>query len=175
MVKPVVFGIGKLGLRLALAFLGVALTAIIVLSALTEIGIGHDINHLANKQERSLSRSVAVAAGALYNKTGWKNADLEPVFDLVDNEGAEAQVTDMRGVIIRSTPGYGDVHTDDQFATPVRVRGHVVGVVTVKFDDRGLGAVVKQFEQQRLKASLGAAGIVALIALAVSLIISRQI
>jgi two-component system, OmpR family, sensor histidine kinase BaeS len=175
MVKPVVFGIGKLGLRLALAFLGVALTAIIVLSALTEIGVGHDINHLANKQERSLTRSVAVASGALYTKTGWKNADLKPVFDLVDDQGAEARVTDMHGVTIQTTPGYGSVRTDDQFATPVRVHGHVVGVVTVKFNDRGLGAVVKQFEQQRLKASLGAAGIVALIAVAVSLIISRQI
>src|SRR6185437_2431293 len=131
--------------------------------------------HLANKQERSLTRSVAVASGALYTKTGWKNADLKPVFDLVDDQGAEARVTDMHGVTIQTTPGYGSVRTDDQFATPVRVHGHVVGVVTVKFNDRGLGAVVKQFEQQRLKASLGAAGIVALIAVAVSLIISRQI
>ena len=145
MVKPVIFGIGKLGLRLALAFLGVALTAIIVLSALTEIGVGHDINHLAHKQERSLTRSVAVASGALYSKTGWKNADLKPVFDLVADQGAEAQVTDMRGVTIQTTPGYDAVRTEDQFATPVRVRGHVVGVVTVKFNDRGLGVVVQQF------------------------------
>jgi two-component system sensor histidine kinase BaeS len=175
MLKPEIFGIGKLGLRLALAFLGVALTAIIVLSALTEIGIGHDINDLANKQERSLARSVAVASGALYNRASWKNADLMPVFELVDNQGAEAQITDMRGVVIQSTPGYSEVPADDQFARPVRVHGHVVGVVTVKFNDRGLGAVVRQFEGQRLRASLGAAGIVALIALAVSLIISRQI
>jgi two-component system sensor histidine kinase BaeS len=116
-----------------------------------------------------------VASAALYNKTGWKNADLKPVFELVRNEGAEAQVTDMRGVIIQSTPGYAQVRTDDQFARPVFVRGQVVGVVTVKFNDRGLGAVVNQFEGQRLKASLSAAGIVALIALAVSLLISRQI
>jgi two-component system, OmpR family, sensor histidine kinase BaeS len=175
MLKPEIFGIGKLGLRLALAFLGVALTAIIVLSALTEIGIGHDINHLANKQERSLARSVAVASGALYSKTGWKNADLMPVFELVDNQGAEAQITDLRGVVIQSTPDYSEVPADDQFARSVRVHGHVVGIVTVKFNDRGLGAVVRQFEGQRLRASLGAAGIVALIALAVSLIISRQI
>src|SRR5712691_4544123 len=175
MVKPTIFGIGKLGLWLTVAFLGVALTAIIVLSALTEIGTGHDINHLAMKQERSLSRSVAIASGALYSKAGWEKADLEPVFELVDNEGAEAQITDMRGVVIQSTPGYADVRTDALFATPVRVRGHVVGVVTVKFDDRGLGAVVRQFEEQRLRASLGAAGIVALVALAVSLLISRQI
>src|SRR6266700_1530056 len=165
MAKPQFFGIGKLGLRLALAFLGVALTAIIVISALTEIGIGHDINHLASKQERSLTRSVAVASGALYSKAGWKSADLMPVFELVDNEGAEAQITDMRGVIVQSTPGYGDGQTDDQFAAPVRVHGQVVGVVNVQFNDHGLGAVVRQFEGQRLRASLGAAGIVALIAL----------
>jgi signal transduction histidine kinase len=81
----------------------------------------------------------------------------------------------MHGLPIQTTPGYGAVRTDDQVSSPVRVKGQRVGVVTVKFNDRGLGAVVKQFEAQRLKASLGAAGIVALIALAVSLIISRQI
>jgi two-component system sensor histidine kinase BaeS len=175
MVKPTFFGIGKLGLRLTVAFLGVALTAIVVLSVLTEIGTGHDINHFAMKQERSLSRAVAVASAALYNEGGWRGADLESVFDLVANEGAEAQITDMYGVVIRTTPGYGAVRTDSQFSTAVRVKGQVVGVVTVKFNHRGMGAVVRQFESHRLRASLGAAGIVALVALAVSLLISRQI
>ncbi len=175
MIKPAIFGIGKLGLRLTVAFLGVALTAIIVLSALTEIGTGTDINHLATKQEKSLSRAVAVASGAAFGKTGWENANLRPVFDLVDKEGAEAQITDVHGMVIRRTPGYENVPLDARVSSPVRVKGHQVGLVTVKFNDRGLGAVVKQFEAQRLRASLGAAGIVALVALAVSLIISRQI
>src|SRR5262249_6982195 len=152
------------GLRLTVAFLGVALTAIIVLSALTEIGLGHDINHLAIKQERSLSRSVAVASGALYGKAKWRNANFEPVFDLVRNEGAEAQVTDLSGVVVRSTPGYAGVDTGDQYATPVRVAGRVVGAVSVRFNGSGFDSVVSQFQAQRLKASLGAAGIVALIA-----------
>ena len=55
------------------------------------------------------------------------------------------------------------------------VQGDRVGVVTVEFSDRGPGALVRQFQAQRLREMLGAAGIVALIALAVSLMISRQI
>jgi hypothetical protein len=58
-----VFGIGSLGLRLAVAFLGVALASIIVLSYITEISTGHEVNGLAQQRERAQSRSVAVAAG----------------------------------------------------------------------------------------------------------------
>ncbi|HET9895111.1 MAG TPA: HAMP domain-containing sensor histidine kinase [Streptosporangiaceae bacterium] len=178
MAKPVVFGIGKLGLRLAVAFLGVALAAIIILSWLTEVGAGNDINDLAMDQERALSKSVAAAASSIYAQppAGWPQGEaLKPVLDVVMREGAAAEVRDLPGHVIQRTPGFLHFDRDHEFTTPVTVHGRSVGEVSVRFGDGGLGSVVSTFESERLRASLGAAGIVALIALVVSLLISRQI
>jgi two-component system sensor histidine kinase BaeS len=177
MAKPV-FGIGKLGLRLTVAFLGVALASIIVLSYITEISTGNDIKHLAERQERALSRSVATAAGALYSQppAGWNRANLMPVLDLLAKEGAAAKVTDKHGSLIQATNGFDRSSNGDAVTIPILVKGKLAGFVETKFnDDRGLGQVVRQFEAERVRASLGAAGIVALMALLVSLLISRQI
>src|SRR5580658_5867473 len=179
MVKPAIFGIGKLGLRLTVAFLSVALISIIVLSFITEISTGQDISKLAVQQERGLNRSVAVAAGAVYDQPppGWgRHVNLTPVLDLAAREGAGAQVLDTRGKLIQSTRGFGALPSDQEFTSPIIVRGQSVGWVMVKFDHKdGLGAVVRRFEAKRLGASLGSAVIVALIALVVSLVVSRQI
>lgn len=178
MVKPVVFGIGRLGLRLTVAFLGVALAAIIILSWLTELSTGNNINNLAMQQERNLSRAVAASSGAMFAQPpdGWLSANLTPVLDLVSREGASGAIYDMSGNIVQETSDFRPADEDRVFRTPVQVRGEEVGIVVVKFDeDRGLGNVVSEFERERWRASLGAAGIVALIALVVSLVVSRQI
>jgi two-component system sensor histidine kinase BaeS len=177
MVKPI-FGIGKLGLRLAVAFLGVALASIIVLSYVTEISTGNDVKALAQRKEQGLSRSVAVAAGAMYDQrpVGWGHANLMPVLDLVSRGSAGAEVLDAQGKLVEATPGFASMRADDEFRTPIVAKTGLAGWVVVKFNDRGgLGAVVRQFEAERLRASLSAAAIVALMALAVSLLISRQI
>jgi len=175
MFKPVIFGIGKLGRQLTLAILGVALTAIIVMSALGEISEGRDINSLVTHQEHALSDAAALASGALYGRDGWRHANLQPVFDLVEGEGGAARVHDMHGKVIRATPGFARFRASHEFKDPVMMHGKPVGWVTVKFGDKGLGSAVSQFESERMRATLGAAGIVALIALVVSLLISRQI
>lgn len=177
MVKPVVFGIGKLGLRLTVAFLGVALAAIIILSWLTELSAGNDVNDLAMQQERNLSRAVAASSSAMYTQqpSGWPSANLTPVLELVTREGAAAQVRDTSGNIVQATPGFQQFDAEHVFRTPVSVNGQRVGAVIVAFNNQGLGSVVGEFERERMRASLGAAGIVALIALVVSLIVSRQI
>jgi two-component system sensor histidine kinase BaeS len=177
MVKPI-FGIGKLGLRLAVAFLGVALASIIVLSYVTEISTGNDVKALAHRQEQALSRSVAVAAGALYEQPpkGWGRANLMPVLDLVSRESAGAEVFDAHRNLVEATPGFDAMHADNEFMTPIVVKSGLAGWVVVKFNDKGgLGAVQRQFQTERVRASLSAAAIVALMALAVSLLISRQI
>jgi two-component system sensor histidine kinase BaeS len=175
MFKPVIFGIGKLGRRLTVAFLGVALTSIIVVSGITEINTGRDINSLVTKQEDALSDAVALASGALYGHDGWKHANLRPLLDLVQGEGAAADVRDINGNRVRATPGFDRFSARHDFRIPVMMHGKQVGLVHIKFGSNGLGSVVTEFQAERLRTTLGAAGIVALIALVVSLLISRQI
>ena len=175
MRRPVIFGIGKLGLKLAIAFLGVALTAIIVVTGLTEINTGHDVGTIVMRQEHALSRAVAIAAGEVHSRTGWRHAPLDTVLDLAEREGSAVEVHDTGGKLIQRTPGFAGFRANNYFAMPIVDRGKPVGWVTIKFGGRGLGHVVPAYDSARLGASLGAAGIVALVALVVSLLISRQI
>ncbi|SRR6266567_8625807 len=80
MARP---GGGPIALRLALAFVGVALTAVAVLAGLTAVFVATDISHLVTRQQSGLTRAVALAAGAAWDRSdGWASADLSPVLDL---------------------------------------------------------------------------------------------
>jgi two-component system, OmpR family, sensor histidine kinase BaeS len=176
MAKGIAFGIGRLGLRLALAFLAVALASIIVLGFLTEISTGRDINAFIRHRQLTQTRAVAVAAGALYQQppSGWQHANLLPLVELINREGNNVKVRDAHDRLVAATrdPLPADA---SRYTVPVVVSGRRVGSVTLMFHSRSLGTAVRHFESERLRASLTAAGIVALLALAVSLLVSRQI
>jgi len=109
MARLASFGIGQLGLRLALAFLAVALASITILALLTEISTGRDIDAFIRQRQLSETRSVAVAAGALYQQppVGWQDANLLPVLELISREGNSVQVRDVRGRIVLAGPDPG--------------------------------------------------------------------
>src|SRR6516225_8633876 len=127
MARPVIFGIGKLGRRLTVAFLGVALMASIVMFLLIESSTRSDINALATQQEEALSDSVAITAAALHDNLGWQNADLKPVLDLVHGQGAAAEVRDAYGRVIEATPGFAKIRASHAFSTPIHVHNTRVG------------------------------------------------
>ena len=67
---------GAIGLRLALAFLGVALMAIALLAGLTAVFSAADVSSLAARERAQLASAVAVAAGAAWDRTNsWAAAD----------------------------------------------------------------------------------------------------
>ena len=74
---------GPIWLRLALAFLAVALAAVALLAGLTAALAATDVSHLASQQRKELATALAVAAGSAWDRTGsWAGADLTPVLDL---------------------------------------------------------------------------------------------
>src|SRR4249919_4116276 len=73
---------GTLGLRLALAFLSVALAAVALLAGLTAVFAAADVSNLASQQRTYLARAVAFAAGAAWDvNNSWSSAALSPVID----------------------------------------------------------------------------------------------
>lgn len=67
---------GTLGLRLALAFLTVALAAVGLLAGLTAALAAADVSALAGQQHADLTSAVAVAAGAAWDRgDSWASAD----------------------------------------------------------------------------------------------------
>src|SRR5690348_3540272 len=87
-----------LGLRLALAFLGVALAAVALLAGLAAAFAAADVANLATRQRSDLTSAIAVAAGAVWNRTdSWVGANLAPVLDLAARTGADVEITDEAG------------------------------------------------------------------------------
>jgi two-component system sensor histidine kinase BaeS len=168
-------GIGQLGRRLVLAFIAVALAAIAVNAAVSAENLGSDIGRVVVQQERSLAEAAGVTAGAAYQGIGWRRADLDPVYDLARHAGAAVQVRDMAHRVVGSSPRFATFPVARARIGTIETRGRPVGSITVRFSHKGIGAIVRQFESRRLQSRLIAAGIAALIALAVSLVVARAI
>jgi len=78
-----------LGLRLALAFLSVALAAVALLAGLTAALAAADVSALTSQQRADLTSAIAAAAALAWDHTdNWASADLSPVLDLATRTGA---------------------------------------------------------------------------------------
>ena len=166
---------GTIGLRLALAFVAVALAAVALIAVLTAVFAGADVARLADQQQRELARATAVAAGAAWDRANsWRGADLEPVLELGTRIGADIRVTDDAGRTVAASRGFvsgtGPVHRD-----PVVVRGQRVGTVTLRLTGAGLAAADNALRTALWRAIAGSAGLAALLALLVGLGMSRRI
>jgi two-component system sensor histidine kinase BaeS len=164
-----------LGLRLALAFLSVALAAVALLAGLTAAFAAADVSALAARQRTELTGAIAVASGAVWDRNNsWASADLAPVLDLAARTGADIQVRDQAGHVVASSPGFA-AQAGPQSSNPVVVRGQRIGEALVRFTDSGLGAADQALRAALLRAIAGAAGLAALLALLTGLAVARRI
>jgi two-component system sensor histidine kinase BaeS len=151
-----------LGLRLALAFLGVALAAVALLAGLTAAFSSADVSDLASRQRHELTSAIAVAAGAAWSRNdSWSAADLSPVLDLAAKTGADVAVRDQNGRTVRASPGF------QASAGP-----QTSAVITA---GAGLGAADRVLQTALMRAIAGAAGLAALLALVTGLAVARRI
>ena len=166
---------GALGLRLALAFITVALAAVALLAGLTAAFAAADVSTLASQQRSELTNAIASAAGAAWegNHT-WSTADLSPVLDLAARTGAAVQIRDQAGHEIDSSPAFATAH-GPQYSSAVVVRGQPVGTAMVRFTGTGLNAADRVLQTALLRAIAGAAGLAALLALLTGLAVARRI
>jgi two-component system, OmpR family, sensor histidine kinase BaeS len=165
-----------LGLRLALAFLAVALAAVALLAGLTAAFAATDVSALASRQRQELTTAIAVAAAAAWEKDdSWASADLSPVLDLAADTGADVQIRDEAGRVVSSSPGFRAQASAPQFGATAMVRGRPVGQVVVRFTGSGLGGADRGLQIALLRAISGAAGVAALLALLTGLAVARRI
>jgi two-component system, OmpR family, sensor histidine kinase BaeS len=164
-----------LGLRLAFAFLGVALAAVALLAVLTAVFSAVDVSSLANRQRDELAGAVAVEAGNVWEQNqGWADADFEPLRDLAAQLGVRVQVRDTAGRVVTATSGFSAA-TGPTVSKPVLVHGHPEGSVLVGLTASGLGGADAILRTALLRAIAGTAGLAALLALVTGLGISRRI
>ncbi|MGO8961736.1 MAG: sensor histidine kinase [Streptosporangiaceae bacterium] len=171
-----VLGIGELGRRLILAFVGVALvaTAAEVLSA--TITAGADIQQFVGAQESEQATAAARAAGTAYLGHGhWDTARLRQIIGVIGGTAATAAVRNLTGAVIQSSPLYARFPARPDASAPVDARGRRVGSISLRFDHVGLGAAAARLEAERWKARLYATVIGVAVALLVSVAITRRI
>jgi two-component system, OmpR family, sensor histidine kinase BaeS len=168
-------GGGTLGSRLALAFAGVALAAIVLLAGLMAILAATDVSTLVGRQRAELANAVSVSAGAAWDRSGsWASADLSPVLDLAQRVGVAVQVRDTAGRVVEATPGFSAV-AGPQASAPVIVEGTTRGVIVARSTSSGIGAGDSSLRVTLLRAIALAAGLAALLALLTGLAVARRI
>ncbi len=177
------YTIGRLGMLLTLAIVGVALAAIVVDAVLASRSSNRDIANLVRHREQTIAASAATGIGAAYQSaatrqapagSGWQRVDLKPVFAVLVGEGASAEVRDLTGAVVGHSPGYYRISPSAEIAQPIMVAGRQVGSVTVRYDFQ-ISSIVATFEGHRWRDRISAAGFASLLALVVALILSRWI
>ncbi|HUZ35859.1 MAG TPA: HAMP domain-containing sensor histidine kinase [Streptosporangiaceae bacterium] len=184
---------GRLGSRLALAFVVVAVLAVALLAALTLIAAGTQVSGLAASQQRDTVNSVAVALGLAYRGGGgWEHADLRPAYTVAASAGARLQVLDQRGQVVvpegfdpsQMMAGMmGAMHAGGGVPGPagepvqaaVTVGGARVGTAVLRFPGGGLPAAEQRVRTGLEQAVALGAGLAAVLALVVSWLIARRI
>ena len=165
-----------IGLRLALAFLGVALAAVALLAVLAAAFAAADVANLASRQRSDLTSAIAVAAGAAWDSTdSWAAANLAPVVDLAARTGADVEIIDQAGRPAAVSPAFRGHASSPQVSRPIVVRDQQVGRAVARFPDSGLGAADQALRTALWRAIAGAAGLAALLALITGLVVARRI
>ena len=173
---------GRLGLQLALAFMFVAVGAVIVSSAISAVAFYSNARHILAHQETSETRAAASGAAATYPegvsttalRTSWSRG-LVPVVAVASRSGVSMQVKDAAGSVVRSSPGYVSFPSGTARTAPVVVGQLRVGSVTLKFNDSGIAAIVHRYQGESWAARLGSLGFGALFALVVALFVTPLI
>jgi two-component system, OmpR family, sensor histidine kinase BaeS len=166
---------GTLGLRLALAFLGVALAAIVLMAGLTGLLSAHDVSSLSDRQQSQLAGAAAASAGSAWEHSGsWTAADLAPVLSFAQGIGIALQIRDTAGHVVAATRGFGTT-TGTEVTEPVEVDGQTQGVTVARFTGSGIGGADRALRVTLLQAIAGTAGLAALLALVAGLTVARRI
>jgi two-component system, OmpR family, sensor histidine kinase BaeS len=165
-----------LGLRLALAFLAVALAAIALLAGLTAALAAADVSTLTSQQRSDLTQAIAAAAAAAWDRgDSWGSADVSPVLDLAARTGAQVQIRDQYGRVVATSRGFAAHPAAPQLSAAVVANDERAGEVVVRFTNSGLASADHALRSDLLQAIFGAAGLAAVLALLTGLAVARRI
>ncbi len=164
-----------LGLRLTLAFLGVALAAVALLAILTAVFSAADVSSLVSSQRADLTGAIATAAGDSWSQQqAWAGANLRPVLDLAAHSGVQVRIADAAGRTVATTPRFAPTASPSSIA-PVLAGGQRVGTAEVSLTAAGLGGADSVLRTALLRAIAGTSGLAALVALVAGLAVARRI
>lgn len=181
--------LSPLGVRLAAAFVTVAVAAIAVLFAVTVAGERSQMSDLVAREHRADATAAAAAAGHAFETAGgWEDADLvgavavaargQATLTLSDagdreissptDEAAE-MLARMHGVEIRDTPRGAPV------TAAVVIDGKKVGGVSLRFPTGDLPIPAREVRDALSRDALRGAVLAVLVAIAVAVFVARSV
>jgi two-component system, OmpR family, sensor histidine kinase BaeS len=165
-----------IAVRLALSFVAVAIAAVAIVAGLAVVLGGHDINVMVQQRRNDLTASLLVDAASTYStgQPGWSDADLRPALDLAAQSGTDVAVLDTDGRIVASTFANPN-QASNVHRSAINVDGQRTGTLIVKFNHRGLVASADNLRNSLTSAVIGAAGLAAVLALVIGLLVARRL
>ena len=181
--------LSPLGVRLAAAFVTVAVAAIAVLFAVTVTGERSQMSDLVAREHRTDAMAAAAAAGHAFETAGgWEDADLagavavaargQATLTLSDAGGREISspteeaaemLARMHGVEIRDTPRGAPV------TAAVVIDGKKVGGVSLKFPTSDLPIPAREVRDALSRDALRGAVLAVLVAIAIAVFVARSV
>ena len=146
--------LGPLGVRLALAFLTVAVAAVAVFAMLMTMSARNEVSGLTERHREEDLAATAIAAGAAYQRAdGWATADLAGAAAVAARSQATLTIVDTDGEVIAApTEALASMmvqmHGMAAVDTP---RGDPVSADVV-VDGQSVGAVMLRFPTQEMEA-----------------------
>lgn len=167
---------GALAFRLALWFVTVAVLAIVIATAFAALLGGHDIDVMVQQRRSDLTRSLLVDAASTYNsgQPGWSDADLRPALELASQSGTDVAILNQNGTTVASTI-VNPSHASGAHRSAIVTDGTRIGTLVVKFNSRGLVESADNLRHSLTNAVIGAAGLAAVLALVIGLIVARRL
>ena len=180
-----------LTIRLTVAFVLVAVTAVVALSVLTLWRTKHTVGRLADERQRATAESIAETLALAYRQQGgWSSVDIHPAMMIALQADATVAVHDLAGEEVAlynsmpSMPGMSEMpamgHGEGRAVTAdVIVDGQSVGIAEVTFASSELASAERHVRDALsgtvLLGALTAAALAALVAVPLSRRIIRPL
>ncbi len=170
MARP---GLGPLGIRLAAAFVGVALLAVAAFAVVMVIADRNDINRLAAAQRNHTAAAVAASLERAYQQAGgWQGANFDPTTEVAAATGTAFELISPDGTRLAQAGGFGGSRSTIERRT-ISNAGRPVGTVQVAFPSGGLSASEMHLRSSLLSAVGWSALLAAAGALLVAVLVAR--
>ena len=165
-----------IALRLALAFLSVAMLAVTLVAALAFLAGREDFATLEHQRREALIESIITVASSTYNtgEPGWSDVDLQSAIALANVSGTKVAIRDADDNVVASSFTTAQ-DSEDQLTRPITLHGATIGTLQVEFSGRALFSSIDALRDSLTAAVIGAAGIASLAALIVALIVAGRL
>lgn len=179
----------RLAIRLASAFVLVAVSAVLVLAGLTVLSARREVNALVERQHRSDADAAAAAAAQAYEAAGgWAGAQLAPAGAIAVRSGASLQVSTPDGQVVGiPTDALGPMHArmhgravtpapaGEDVTAPVVVDGRRVGDVTLTFPAGDLPVAERQVQDALGRTAVVGTVVAAAVAIVFALFVATRL